>query len=297
MDIKETINNSPLPRRETELLLAFLLNKPREYLLTHPETKITPVAGRRFLRLAERRKSGLPIAYLTGEKEFYGLNFRVSESVLVPRPATELIIDLVLAELSANSEPLAIIDIGTGSGAIIITLADRIKKLWPNLSAPNLSALNRFYGTDISASALKVARLNARHYSLNDQIKFYQGDLLSALPRSALFKSSLKNIVITANLPYLTPKQIKQSPSISAEPILALDGGPDGLKYYRRLFKQIKNLARDYLEATRQIIIYCEIDPSQVIAFKKSAQFIRSTAKLTVYKDYQKNNRVIKITL
>ena len=300
MNIKEIMASSLLPRRELEMLLAFILGQTREHLLTHPEETITPAQRRRFYVLAERRLAGEPIAYLNGEKEFYGLNFQVNHNVLVPRPETELIIDLVIDQIQEErlipAKPLTIIDIGTGSGAIIITLAQEIKKQWPSLFADS-----HFYATDISAPALKIARKNARQQGLftltngqrANQLKFYPGDLLEALTRSALFKSSRRKInptevIITANLPYLTPGQIKASPTIQAEPRLALDGGRDGLKYYRRLFRQIKSQS---LFGT----IYCEIDPTQVRLFKKSLLPILPSATSRVYQDLNRQNRLIRI--
>jgi len=278
MELKNVLKTSSLPRLETEILLAYLLNKSREFLLTHPETKITPAIYRKFQALEAKRLKNWPIAYLTGVKEFYGFDFKVSSAVLTPRPETEYIIEEIVkmfknkntgSKISDKSVPLKdksvpsaplkpiIIDLGTGSGAIIISIAKELKRL-----APLTYRRAEFLAVDISASALKMAKINAVKHSLTRKIKFYQGNLLSPLK---LNKRSLgqSELIIAANLPYLTRAQIKKSPSISREPFLALDGGSDGLKYYFKLFKQLSELP-----VVGKLRIICEIDESQARKIK-----------------------------
>lgn len=260
MDLREVYANSSLPRPEIELLLAYLLNKSREFLLTHPETKISSIVYKKFKSLEAKRLKNWPIAYLLGVKEFYGLDFKVSPAVLTPRPETEKmvenIVEIAKDKKTSSLKPI-IIDLGTGSGAIIISVAKELKRL-----APSTYRQAEFLAVDISAPALKMAKINAAHHKLTRKIKFYQGSLLSPLKLDKRDLSQCE-LVIAANLPYLTPAQIKKSPSISREPLLALDGGPDGLKYYRELFKQLSGLP-----TVGNLRIICEIDDSQAKKIK-----------------------------
>lgn len=266
MEIRDVLKTSSLPRLEIEILLAFLLHKSREFLLTHPNFRVSPSAFKRFKSLEVKRLKDWPIAYLIGSKEFYGLDFKVSPSVLTPRPETEKIVDDMIdifkpkTSTSAYLAPILkpiVIDLGTGSGAIIISVAKELKRL-----APAAYRRAEFLAVDISAPALKVAKANAAHHGLGSKIKFYKGDLLAPLK---LGKRDLSRyeIIIAANLPYLTPQQIRQATSISREPLLALDGGSDGLKYYRVLFMQLS-----HLPAIRNLRIICEIDDAQAAKIK-----------------------------
>lgn len=256
-DFSNILRSSSLSRLETEILMAFVSKKPREFLLTHPEMRITTAADKKFRALERKRLKNWPIAYLTGHKEFYGLDFTVSPATLVPRPETEMIvteiIDLVKtfeATKKSNAGKLVIIDLGAGSGAIIIAAANELKE-----QAPAVYRDADFIALDISVNALKIAKKNAVQYGLEKKIRFFNGDLLEPL----ITKNNLagRDLIIAANLPYLTPMQIRNSPSISREPKLALNGGRDGLKYYRALFGQLRNIK--FKSAT----VLCEIDPKQ----------------------------------
>jgi release factor glutamine methyltransferase len=281
---------SILNRRETDLLLAFLLKKSRTFILSHPEKKLTAAQYRRFNDLVNARRSGMPLAYLTGEQSFYNLNLKVSSQVLIPRPETEIIVDLILEDLAQLPRPINIIDVGTGSGAIILSLAENIKK-----QQANIFLLSSFFGLDISASALCIARQNANKYG--QKIHFFKRDLLNNIPekiRQVLFDDDSNKpleLIITANLPYLTLAQIQASPSIQCEPNLALNGGRDGLKYYRALFRQINK----YKTKLKKITIYCEIDPSQKKTILKLAAALIPQATYNIYRDLRKKNRFLKI--
>ncbi len=258
MEIRDIFKNSSLPPLETELLLAFLLNKSREFLLTHPEVKISPKICQKFRLLESKRLNNWPIAYLTGVKEFYGFDFKVNPAVLTPRPETEKIVEDIVAIAKSSALKPIIIDIGTGSGAIIVSAAKELKR-----SAPAAYRRAEFLAVDISGKALKIAEQNAHNHKLAGKIKFYRGNLITPL---RLDKRDLSGheLIIAANLPYLTKAQIKKSPSISREPILALDGGSDGLRYYRELFKQLSSLIK-----IGNIRIICEIDDSQAKKIKE----------------------------
>lgn len=179
-------------------------------------------------RVLLRRAEGEPVQYITGEQEFYGLPFRVTPSVLIPRPETELLVEQIVEagrRMWPKGSPLAA-DIGCGSGAIPVTLA---------VKCPGW----RLAATDISADALEVARDNAARNGVADRISFYQGDLLEALIRE---KAKLD--ILVSNPPYIESADIPklQREVRLHEPMLALDGGADGLTFYRRMLEQIEEL-------------------------------------------------------
>lgn len=269
MTFLQLLKQSSLPPKETEILAAFLINKDRAFLLTHPEINLSPTVCKKFLKLEKVRLANWSIAVLIGEKEFYGLKFSVNKHVLVPRPETEMIIDEI-RQLKAI-KPL-IIDLGTGSGAIITTLAKNIK-----------SNGAKFMAVDISASALKVAKENAKLNGVNKIIKFYHGNLLLPILKSL----PGQNLIIAANLPYLTKDQIKNSPSIKHEPRLALDGGKDGLKFYKLLFKQLK------LVNYNSLYLIIEIDPAQTNILKTLIKVNFPLANVKILRDYSGRNRLI----
>jgi len=252
----------------------------------------------KFQALAAKRRQEWPIAYLTGHKEFYGLDFLVSPAVLVPRPETELLVEEILAAVEktngdavardgrAERQPGAglIVDVGTGSGAVIISAAAELKRL-----ASDIYKKTAFAAVDISPTALLVAKKNAARQGLGGKIRFYRGDLLAPL---RLDKSQPRGrLIIAANLPYLTPAQIKGSPSIKREPRLALDGGPDGLKYYKRLFEQLARLDGSGTD----IMILCEINPGQKAAGTRLAKKYFPDAEIEVKKDLAKKYRLLEI--
>lgn len=277
-----------LPPYEYELILAYLLNKSREYVLTHPEVKLSPSQRKKLNSLINRRKNGEPLAYILGRKEFYGLDFIVDKNVLVPRPETELMVDEALttvydAHSTHSKNQLKLIDIGTGSGCIIITLAKLLKE-------KKLHSKIKFIASDISKAAIKIAKNNARLNGVSKNIRFTVGHLLEPIFKNKLLIDDCK-LIIVSNLPYLTPRQVKASPSIKDEPKLALEAGTDGLKYYRQLFGQINILKN------ASITIFCEIDPSQKLTIRRLAKKTLSEARIEIKKDLRGHSRlaVIKI--
>jgi len=205
------------PFLDAEVLLAYALNKSREYLAAHPEQIISTAQQRRYRRLVALRKAGTPVAYLRGYKEFYGLQFVVNRSVLIPRPESEAMVDAAIEAARQFRRP-TIADLGTGSGNIAGALAKHLPRA-------------DVYATDTSRKALRVARKNAHNFGV--RIHFYHGNLLLPLKNKKLD-------IITANLPYL-PSSIKSptASSLAYEPSGALYSGTDGLSHYRRLLKQI----------------------------------------------------------
>ncbi len=230
---------------EAELLISTATKLKREEIISQPKKEIDKKGLRIVNKLIKKRIEGWPLAYLSGYKNFYNLEFIVNKHVLIPRPESELIIDDIL-NLEIKQETI-IIDIGTGSGCLIISLADILKH------KKNIS----FYASDISSKALKLAKKNAKNHNCIKEIKFLKGNLLKAVKKKHL--KSKSEIIIIANLPYLNKKELKNSPSIKFEPFKALYGGKDGLKYYRKLLDQIKKIKKE----NNIIRIYKEINPWQ----------------------------------
>ncbi|MBI3244484.1 MAG: peptide chain release factor N(5)-glutamine methyltransferase [Chloroflexi bacterium] len=216
---------NPLPHREAALLLAHTLGQSREWVLAHPEAELTPEQGERFAKLVEQAEHGVPLPYLLGQWEFFGLNFKITPDVLIPRPETELLVEkaIVISEQWAvNSEReqgtgdgslFTVVDVGTGSGIIAVTLAVKLPHA-------------HIVATDISAAALDVARANAVAHGVANRVQFIHGDLLEGVDKVNL---------ICANLPYIPTAELETLPVARHEPALALDGGPDGLRVIERL--------------------------------------------------------------
>jgi len=196
-------------RRDAEILLAACLGRPRAQILARPEAPVPPEAARRFAALVERRARGEPIAYLLGEKEFWSLPLRITREVLVPRPETETLVETALASCPAE-EPLEVLDLGTGSGAIALALASE-RPRW------HLTA------TDASEAALAVARENAHRLGL-DRIEFLAGHWFQAI-------GERRFDLIVSNPPYIAEGDpALTAPDLTFEPQSALVAGPTGLE-------------------------------------------------------------------
>ncbi len=203
-------------RLDSELILAHVLRRSREWLLAHDTDTLTQSQQRQARQLLLQRTQRRPIAYLTGRRDFYGHSFLVNEQVLIPRPESEVIL-AILDELMQSNHPRTVLDVGTGSGCLAISI---------KLAHPDLAVS----ACDISESALLVARRNAaRLLPSGQQIKFYQSDLLSGLPVGSRFD------LIVANLPYLSPGQDGLSPELAYEPAIALYADDDGLSLIKQL--------------------------------------------------------------
>ncbi len=254
---------------DVEIILATVLHKERSFVVAHPEYILTKSQLEKFQALIKRRKNHEPIAYLTGKKEFYGLKFTVTQDTLVPRPESELIIDEAKKIIKPKSKTL-IIDIGTGSGCLIISLLHELCK--HNIKPQGIAL-------DISKKALLIAKKNAKKHNIKN-ITFLQSNLLSTILKKPSIIKKTDNIVILANLPYLTPKEIHDEKSIHQEPRLALDGGQDGLDLYRKLVKQI-NIIKESNKS--EISVICEINPHQKKglqkAFNQKIHFVKDLSK------------------
>jgi len=218
-------------------LLEYVTGRDRAGLLMAADVPLDAASKHEFNRLVARRERGEPVAYIVGQTGFYGRTFVVDERVLVPRPESEHIVEALIDDLRARRKTGGIVaDVGTGSGALGITLACELPEL-------------AVYATDISPGALSVARRNAARNGVFRRCTFLGGDLLEPLVR---FGERLDAVV--ANLPYIPADDVPLAPNPAGyEPRIALDGGPDGLDLYRRLLAQLNSpIARDaavFLEA------------------------------------------------
>lgn len=291
--IKKT---SLLPRLDFELLLAKASSLSREKLITYPDRNLGLKILKKYKELEKKRLKNWPVAYLLEEKSFYGLNFKVSPKVLVPRPETEILVENIFKKVNEiESKKINIIDLGTGSGAIIISLASEIKKI-----NSELFKKTNFIALDISNDALKVAKENAKNNKVETKIIFRKSDLLEIFKNKKfsedffIFKNHL---IISANLPYLKPEEFKKEKSISREPKLALVAGKDGLKYYRKLFKQLSLIIKinsDKFQKNnklKSLFLICEINPEQVDPMKELANKYLQGATIKIEKDLANKDR------
>jgi release factor glutamine methyltransferase len=208
-------------RQDAESLLRHLLGKDKAWLIAHWEDPLRDEQAADYMELLERRYQGEPIQYITGVTEFYGLPFRVTPDVLIPRPETELLVESVI-NLVEHLQAPRIVDVGTGSGAIAVALANQ-------LPAAQITAI------DISPQAIDVARQNAGRNSVSDRITFLKGDLLA--PFAAHQSAARQFDIVVSNPPYV-PATDRPSLAVEVrehEPALALFAGDDGLDVYRRL--------------------------------------------------------------
>jgi release factor glutamine methyltransferase len=201
---------------ESELLLRHTLGIDHVQLYLALENELSPDHSVEFQRLIRRRLDGEPTAYITGNREFYGLDFYVDSSVLIPRPESELLVEKTI-ELARNRHMSSVAEVGTGCGAIAVSLA---------LNLPQV----KIFATDISASALEVTRFNCRKHGVEDRVCLLEGDMLDPLPEPV--------DLIIANLPYVREAELTGVNTLGFEPSLALNGGRDGLDKIRHLCRQ-----------------------------------------------------------
>ena len=279
---------------DLDLIVAQVIKKSREFVMAHPEHKPTGAQLAKIRTFAQRRGCHEPLAYILGYKEFFGLNFKVSPDTLIPRPETELLIELALkgAQATKNNPEYSeqktnIIDIGTGSGNIIISMATNHKLPTTN-----------YYAIDISKGALKIAKQNARVNGVSDKIKFLHGNLLEPiLKKDTRYKIQNTKLIILANLPYLSQEIYSATlPNVKKfEPKSALWSAKEGLDHYERLLEQIKKLlVTDY---ELPVTIFLEISPEQKTKLPKIIKKYLSKAQIEFYKDLANKWRVCKIVI
>lgn len=284
--IKDTLAkyNDKIDRLDLELLVADAIGKPREFVLAHPEHKLTQSQISNLKSRISRRIKHTPLAYILGHKEFYGLDFKIDKNTLIPRPETELLVEKALQKLTTtNHKPqtTSIIDIGTGSGNIIIAVAH-------NTSRATGDKIT-YFGIDLSEKALRIAKQNAKKHQLEKEINFLKGDLLKPILGAKSCKLKAADYIILANLPYLSKEvYAAAAPNVKKyEPRSALYSPNEGLRHYDRLLKQIKNLA--YL----RVICLFEFSPEQK---NKISELIKSCfpkAPIKFHKDLAGKWRII----
>ncbi len=263
------------PRASAEVLLAHTLGLKRLDLYLRYDQPLTPEELARFKALMVRRRDGEPVAYLTGHKEFWSLDFQVNPGVLIPRPETEVLVTAALEavrELSQTKNgPLWGLEIGVGSGAVVVALAKELPQ-------------TDWLALDLSAVALAVARDNARRHGVAGRLHFVRGDLVSGLkpgPRFAL---------MVANLPYVPRAEWEQLPKDikDYEPRQALLGGEDGLDLIRALVRE----AHRYLQPGGCLAL--EVGAGQAGQVLELLRETEAYAELETLKDYQGIKRVVR---
>lgn len=238
------------PALEARLILAKLLKVDKSYIYAYGEKEVSKEVEEKFVEFMEKRADGYPLQYLINEKEFMGLDFYVEEGVLVPRPDTEVLVEYILNYIDREfkDENIKVLDLGIGSGAISLSIANYCPKAF-------------VYGVDIDEIPIKVSNINKEKFKLNN-VEFLKGDLFQPI-EDLNMKNSFN--IIASNPPYIPKKEIEklQIEVKTYEPRLALDGGDEGLDFYR----QISVFAKDYLVHSG-LLIY-EIGYDQGIAVKE----------------------------
>ena len=265
-------------RLDAQVLLSYVLGVDRVYLYTYPERELAAREEQQYRELIDRRAQHEPVAYLTGTKEFYGREFIVDQRVLIPRPETELLVEAALEQvrlhLYVDRLPL-VADIGTGSGAIPVTIA---------LEEPQLPYL---YACDVSPDALEVARLNCERYHVEQRLRLLHGDLLAPLPEPV--------DILIANLPYVgtNEESFLAHDVLNYEPHQALFSGPDGLELLRRFCQEVQESAKVKPGA----VVLLEIGYQQREPLIRLLQALLPQSRITTQRDYAGWDRILQIAL
>jgi release factor glutamine methyltransferase len=304
----------PSPELDAEILLEFVTKKDRSFILCHPEYKLPARLSKKYEDLIRDRQKGEPVAYLTGRKEFFGYEFFVNENVLIPRPESEWLVEEALKVIKyyilnmqpnlsnfsvyfkeenapalryfrnrlkksvASNYKYTILDMGTGSGCLIISLIKKIEELY----FKKLTDFT-FFASDINSRALGIAKKNAKKYNAFNDIKFYKSDLFS---NPYLHK---KYDLILANLPYV-PEDRKQSiESIKYEPKEAIFADDNGSAIIKKFLSQSVNFLKN------NGVILIELDPRNAFDLQKHAKKIYPEAKIELSKDLAGFERYLRI--
>lgn len=274
---------------DAQVLLAHILEISRPQLIANLNTPLDLIQLDSATQLFTRLKAGEPLPYILGHWEFFGLDFEVNENVLIPRPETELLVEKAISYLKNNPDKRNVIDVGTGSGIIAISIAKHIPDA-------------KIIATDISPKALDVANRNAIKHRVENQIEFVECDLLpdqlfdrrpNTTDRAAVRRPPSSIDLICANLPYIPTRTLQGLEIYGKEPTLALDGGEDGLDLYRKLFSLAKKLNIN----NKSLIWLCEVEETQGKSAPKSVHEYFADAKVNLYQDLSGKDRLIEIIL
>lgn len=276
MTIKELLNQGTMilknesiegPKNKARALLEFTLKKSREHLIIYDKTEVTQKQKEEYIKNLKRLINGEPLQYIVGFQEFMKLKFLVNKDVLIPQPDTEILVEEVLKILKKIDNPV-VLDLCTGSGAIAISIAKYV---------PNVQIL----ATDISKKALETAKQNAKLNGVANNIVFVQSNLFDKI-------KSDKFDVIVSNPPYIPTNDIEKLPKdVQQEPKMALDGGKDGLEFYRRIAKQ------GYKLLNRQGYLALEIGYNQKEDVKRIISEQKRYVETYAKKDLCQNDRII----
>ena len=276
MQIKETMrkgmiklktNDVKEPNLKARLLMQYILNRPREYILVHDDKQLTLRQNVDYFKLIKKLIEGVPLQHITHQQEFMKLMFYVDENVLIPRPDTEILVEEVI-KLAKSINAKKILDLCTGSGAIAVSLAKYIEG-------------SQITATDISRKALSIAKLNATNNNVEDKITFVSSDLFQNI-------SEEKYDIIVSNPPYIKRKVIKTlDEEVKREPIIALDGGNDGLDFYKKIIGN----AYQYLKYKGYLCLEIGYDQKDEVIdlINKEEKYIDTYSK----KDLFDNDRIV----
>ncbi|MBU4352870.1 MAG: peptide chain release factor N(5)-glutamine methyltransferase [Nanoarchaeota archaeon] len=265
---------SDTPKLDAQVLLAHVLDKPRAWVLAHPEATLTQPQQAALVGALARLERGEPLPYVLGKWEFFGLEFILRPEVLIPRPETELLVETALHWLRAHPERRRVADIGTGSGCIAIALAVNVQEA-------------HIVATDISPTAIDMASRNASKFGVDDRIEFFCCDLFPSRQTFNLRPSTYDLIV--ANLPYIPTETLRGLRVYGREPTLALDGGADGLDIIRRLLVE----APRYLAPGGLMLL--EIEASQGAKVLSLAHDAFAEAEIHLHQDLSGHDRLLEI--
>ena len=265
--IKLKTNDVKEPSLKARLLMQYILNRPREYILVHDDKQLTLRQNVDYFKLIKKLIEGVPLQHITHQQEFMKLMFYVDENVLIPRPDTEVLVEEVI-KLAKSINAKKILDLCTGSGAIAVSLAKYIEG-------------SQITATDISRKALSIAKLNATNNDVEDRITFVSSDLFQNI-------SEEKYDIIVSNPPYIKRKVIKTlDEEVKREPIIALDGGNDGLDFYKKIIGN----AYQYLKYKGYLCLEIGYDQKDEVIdlINKEEKYIDTYSK----KDLFDNDRVV----
>ena len=253
---------------DSQVLLGHALEQERAWILAHPEFLLNQKQQNEFEHLIIAIEDGIALPYVLGHWEFYGLNFEISPDVLIPRPETELLVDHALAFLKTKSASQQCVDVGTGSGCIPVAIAKHSSKA-------------NFLALDISESALAIARKNVNTHGLDAKI--------TCIPSYLLNQVTGPFDLLCANLPYIPSERLPELSVSKKEPLLALDGGQDGLKFIDPFLAQAK------VRMNPGSCLLAEIDASLANQLIKLAGMHFPGARIEVLDDYSARPRLLKI--